>query len=311
MGSRYGGLKQIDPVGPSGETVLDYAVFDAIRAGFGRVVFVIRREFDQVFREQIGAKYAGRIEVDYVFQSVDALPEGTARSFNREKPWGTGHAVWCAREAVRENFAVINADDFYGLDSFSQLAQFLTEIAEEKSPALTASRSPVGQRTRASSGSEQEATSGVPEFAIVGFRLANTLSEHGAVSRGVCVTDSAGALRSVTERGGILPDDVGAGRTFSGEEIVSMNCWGFSPALFARLDEQFREFLRTRGDEPKAEFYLPAAVSEMISRGQAHVRVLPTESAWFGVTYREDKPRVVSALAELIRRGLYPETLFG
>jgi NDP-sugar pyrophosphorylase family protein len=304
MGSRYGGLKQIDPVGPSGETVLDYAVFDAIRAGFGRVVFVIRREFESIFREQIGAKYTGRIAVDYVFQSLDALPAGIDQTFAREKPWGTGHAVWCARDAVRENFAVINADDFYGQDSFAQLGRF--------------SRSAIGGAARTASvlpersTAEHKAVSAVtPEFAIVGFRLANTLSEHGAVSRGVCVADSKGALKSVTERTGILSGDVGPGRAFSGEEIVSMNCWGFSPMLFAGLDEQFREFLSARGDEPKAEFYLPAAVSEMISRGQATVRVLPTEAAWFGITYREDKPRVIAALSDLVNRGVYPAKLFG
>ncbi len=286
MGSRYGGLKQIDPVGPSGETVLDYAVHDARRAGFGRVVFVIRKEFEAVFREQIGAKYREQIAVDYVFQSLDALPPGFAAPAGREKPWGTGHAVWCARETVREPFAVINADDFYGADSFRQLAAFLREAS---TIARTAEKA---------------------RFAMVGFRLANTLSEHGAVSRGVCATDAGGRLASIVERTGILAADVGAGRTFSGQEIVSMNCWGFTPALFAGLDRQFREFLAQRGAEPKAEFYLPAAVSEMIARGEADVRVLPTESAWFGVTYREDKPRVIAAVADLIARGAYPSRLF-
>src|SRR4051812_47064212 len=190
MGSRYGGLKQIDPVGPSGETVLDYAVFDAVRAGFGRVVFVIRREFEAVFREQIGAKYAGRVAVDYVFQALDALPPGVTAPAGREKPWGTGHAVWCARTAVKEPFAVINADDFYGADSFRQLADFL------KSPA-----------TPAASASAQ--------FAMVGFKLANTLSEHGAVSRGVCAIGTDDLLRAITERTGIATADVGPGRTFA------------------------------------------------------------------------------------------------
>jgi NDP-sugar pyrophosphorylase family protein len=288
MGSRYGGLKQIDPFGPSGETVLDYAVFDAARAGFDRVVFVIRREFETVFREQIGAKYAGRIAVDYVFQSVDALPDGVSVVAGREKPWGTGHAVWCAREAVRENFAVINADDFYGKDSFTQLSAFLSPTTQRSAAAAT-----------------------LAEFAMVGFRLSNTLSEHGAVSRGVGEADEEGLLVSITERVGIQAADVGPGGTFSGNEIVSMNCWGFTPALFAGLDEQFREFLGSRGHEPKAEFYLPAAVSTMIARGQARVRVLRTEASWFGVTYRDDKPRVVAALAELVQRGDYPAKLFG
>lgn len=281
MGSRYGGLKQIDPVGPSGETVLDYAVFDALRAGCNRVVFVIRSEFETVFREQVGAKYAGRIDVGYVFQSLDALPGGFVPPAGREKPWGTGHAVWCAREAVRENFAVINADDFYGLDSFVRLAGFLA------------------------------AASG-PHFAMVGFKLANTLSEHGAVSRGVCAADHDGTLRVIVEQTGITRTEVAPGNKYSGEEIVSMNCWGFTPALFVALDAQLKEFLATAAIDPagKGEFYLPAAVSTMIARREATVRVLPTASSWFGVTYREDKPRVQAALAGLVQAGQYPGELF-
>lgn len=279
MGSRYGGLKQIDPVGPGGETVLDYAVFDALRAGFTRVVFVIRKDFEDLFRNAIGARYAGRATVDYVFQSLDALPPGFTVPAGREKPWGTGHAVWCAREALSGDFAVINADDFYGADSFQRLAQFLA---------------------RARGGA----------FAMVGFRLANTLSEHGTVARGICTSDEAGMLRTVVERTGIDPKDVGPGHAFSGEEIVSLNCWGFTPALFAGLDRQFREFLKTRAHEPKAEFYLPAAVSAMIERGEATVRVLPTESSWFGVTYREDKPRVEASIAALVQAGRYPAKLW-
>jgi len=291
MGSRYGGLKQVDPVGPSGETVLDYAVFDALRFGFTRVVFVIRRDFEALFREKIGARYAGRATVDYVFQSLDAMPDGFRPPVGREKPWGTGHAVWCARDAIKENFAVINADDFYGRDSFAQLATFLAAT-----PNFISSASAAPTRTAA--------------FAIVGFRLANTLSEHGVVSRGVCASGAAGELSSIVEQTGIAPADVGPGKKFSGSEIVSMNCWGFTPALFGGLDVQFREFLAARGGDPKAEFYLPAAVSTMIARGEAQVRVLPTESAWFGVTYREDKPRVEAAIAELVREGKYPEKLW-
>ena len=287
LGSRYGGLKQIDPVGPGGETVLDYAVFDAVRAGFGRAVFVIRREFEEVFRAQIGASYAGRIAVDYVFQALDALPAGFTPPPGREKPWGTGHAVWCARAAVRENFAVINADDFYGADSLAQLADFLRGPDE----------APVSRLAQPA------------EFAMAGFRLERTLSEHGAVSRGVCAVE-AGRLRGIVEQTGILPADVGAGKKFSGEETVSMNCWGFTPALFPALDAQFAAFLDEHGGEPKAEFYLPAAVAAMIGRGEAGVRVLPTAGTWFGVTYREDKPRVQAAIAELVRSGAYPEKLF-
>ena len=281
MGSRYGGLKQIDPVGPSGETVLDYAVFDAIRAGFSRVVFVIRRDFEPVFREKVAARYADRTKVDYVFQSLGALPPGYSVPPNREKPWGTGHAVWCAREAVAENFAVINADDFYGADSFAQLAQFLAR----RDPAT-------------------------PEFAMVGFRLANTLSEHGTVARGITTAGTNGELRSIVEETGIADTDVGAGRKFSGAEIVSMNCWGFTPSLFAGLDVQFREFLAARGSEGKAEFYLPAAVSTMVAREEARAWVLPTESTWFGITYREDKARVEAEIAALVKAGRYPAQLW-
>jgi NDP-sugar pyrophosphorylase family protein len=280
LGSRYGGMKQIDPVGPAGETVLDYAVFDARRAGFTRVVFVIRRDFEALFRENIGARYSGRIAVDYVFQSLEALPAGFAVPAGREKPWGTGHAAWCAREALPANFAVINADDFYGADSFAQLARF-----------LGAARG--------------------PEFAMVGFRLANTLSEHGAVSRGVTSVAAGGRLRTIVETHGITAAAIGPGKKYTGGEFVSMNCWGFTPALFAGLDGQFQDFLRSRSGEPKAEFYLPAAVSEMIARGEATARVLPTESTWFGITYREDKARVQTAIAALVRAGRYPEKLWG
>jgi NDP-sugar pyrophosphorylase family protein len=283
MGSRYGGLKQIDPVGPAGETVLDYAVFDAVRAGFDRVLFVIRRDFEALFREKIGSRYAGRVAVDYVFQAADALPPGFTPPAGREKPWGTGHALWCARAAVPGNFAVINADDFYGVDSFRQLAGFL--------------RSAQG-----------------PEAAIVGFHLANTLSEHGAVSRGVCAADDHGRLASIVEQTGILPTEVGPGRKYSGREIVSMNCWGFTPAVWAGLDAQFHAFLgrlNAPGIDPlKAEFYLPASISALVARGETTVRILPTQSSWFGVTYREDKPRVEAALRELIAAGQYPARLW-
>jgi NDP-sugar pyrophosphorylase family protein len=294
MGSRYGGLKQIDPVGPSGETVLDYAVFDALRAGFDRVVFVIRRDFEAVFREKVGARYAGRIAVDYVFQAVDALPTGFAPVGGREKPWGTGHAVWCARDAVKENFAVINADDFYGADSFCRLAAFL--------------------RGATSSSGDRAAP-----FAMVGFRLSNTLSEHGTVSRGVCTVETGSTLKSIVEQTSIAPTDIGPGAKFSGAEIVSMNCWGFTPALFDFLDEQLRAFLERTllpagaaqaADPLKAECYLPASVSTMIANRQATVTVLPTDSSWFGVTYREDKPRVSAAITALVSAGTYPAKLF-
>jgi NDP-sugar pyrophosphorylase family protein len=281
MGSRYGGLKQIDPVGPSGETILDYSVYDALQAGFGRVVFVIRRDFEELFREKIGARYAGRIAVDYVFQSLDALPSGFAVPPSREKPWGTGHATWCARDALKEPFAVINADDFYGTDAFRRLANFL-------------------------------ATASGAKASMVGFHLANTLSENGAVSRGVCDMAPDGSLRGVTEHTGILLADVGAGRKLAGETIVSMNCWGFTPEIFPYLDERFCTFLSTvlKVAPTKAEFYLPGAISDLIGRRELAVTVLPTSGNWFGVTYREDKPRVVAALAGLVADGKYPQKLW-
>jgi NDP-sugar pyrophosphorylase family protein len=279
MGSRYGGLKQIDPVGPSGETVLDYAVFDAARAGFGRVVFVIRREFEAEFRSAVTAKYSGRIAVDFVFQSVDSLPAGFAVPPGRERPWGTGHAVWCARASLEGPFAVINADDFYGAGSFLRLAAFLG----------------------GASGAQ---------FAMVGFRLANTLSENGTVSRGIC-EDRGGRLASIVEEKAIARTDVGAGRRFKGDEIVSMNFWGFTPALFEGLDAGLRAFLGRAGSDLKAEFYLPAAVSGMIGEGAASVEMLPSDDSWFGITYREDRQHVAAAIAALVRAGAYPARLFG
>ena len=289
MGSRYGGLKQVDPVGPSGETILDYAVFDAIREGFGRVVFVIRAEFEEAFRTQVAAKYDGRIRVDFVFQALDALPPGFTVPEGREKPWGTGHAVWCARDAITEPFAVIGADDFFGRDAFKQLAAFL----------------------RGDGGvvDEEEAA---PNFAMIGYRLANTLSENGAVSRGVCATGGDGYLEKVVEHTGIRREEVGvdAGKKYTGEETVSMNCWAFTPAFFTGLNEQFEAFLEARGAELKSEFYLPEAVSEQVAQGLVMVEVRTTSASWFGVTYREDKPRVQAALAKLVAQGEYPARLF-
>lgn len=282
MGSRYGGLKQLEPVGPSGETMLDYSVYDALRAGFARVVFVIRRDFEAQFRQQIASRYAGRVEVDFVFQAPDELPPGFSVPAGREKPWGTGHAVWCARRTVTTPFAAINADDFYGADSFRALASFLQRAADN-------------------------------EAALVGFRLKNTLSEAGAVSRGICDVDTAGRLVSVTERTGIQAADVGPGRELAPDCVVSMNCWGFPPAIFELLDGEFSHFLggENFAQAPaKAEFYLPTAVSTLIGRGRLCAEVLPSESTWFGVTYQADRPRVAAALRTLVEAGLYPTALW-
>jgi hypothetical protein len=284
MGSRYGGLKQVDPMGPAGETVLDYSVHDAVRAGFDRVLFIIRRDFEAEFKATVGVRFSGRVRVDYAFQALDALPAGFAVPAGRVKPWGTGHAVWCAREALDGPFAVVNADDFYGAASFRVLAGFLRAA-------------PV------------PAAGGVPDYAMVGFALANTLSEHGAVSRGVCTVAADGRLRGIEEHTGILAAEVGAGRRYAGDTVVSMNCWGFTAAFLPQLEARWRAFLAVNGASEKTEFYLPFAVNELLAAGEAGVRVLPTADAWFGVTYREDKPRVQAAIAALIAEGRYPSPL--
>lgn len=285
MGSRYGGLKQIDPVGPAGETVLDYSVYDALAAGFGKLVFVIRRDFESTFREKVGRRFESRAEVRYVYQELDCLPGGVQVPAGREKPWGTGHAVWCAARDLSEAFAVINADDYYGADSFRQLGQALASADVSASPA---------------------------PCCMVGFRLANTLSEFGAVSRGICTVDAQRRLLAVNEATGIEARQVAAdGRaTYRGDEIVSMNCWGFTPAIFPSLERQFSAFLAQRGGELKSEFYIPSAVTGLIAELVATVSVLPTNSSWFGVTYREDRPHVVAALRALVQAGVYPERLW-
>lgn len=285
MGSRYGGLKQIDPIGANGETIIDYSIYDAMRAGFQRVVFVIRRVIEQQFREVIGARFEKKIAVEYVFQELDILPEGFSVPTNRTKPWGTGHAILMAADVVRGPFAAINADDFYGANSFRVLAEQLK--------------------------------SGSPEFAMVGFVLRNTLSEFGSVARGVCKTVNGGFLESVTEMTRIERSGDGVAATgpdgtilrLTGDETVSMNMWGFTPSLFGQLPERFVEFLRQQGTEEKSEFYLPTAVNEIVQANRARVKVLRSPDSWFGVTYREDRPFVVKSIRELIARGDYPEKL--
>lgn len=294
MGSRYGGLKQVDPVGPGGETLMDYAVYDALQAGFGRIVFVIRREFGELFRASVGARYTASIPVDYVYQALDDLPPGLRLSGDRTKPWGTAHAVRAARDAVREPFAAINADDFYSRDAFVRLAGFLT-----------------GPTVRASTGAAQ--------FAMVGFRLRQTLSEHGSVARGVCRVTPEGRLQSVREMTRLVAladgraenrEIEGQPEALAGDELVSLNMWGFTPALFAFLEPRFAAWLAQQADNPKAEWYLPFVVDELIRSGEAEVQVLPTGASWFGVTYREDKPRVTAAIAELVAGGHYPSRLW-
>ncbi len=291
MGSRYGGLKQLDQLGPSGETVMDYSVFDAMRAGFDRVVFVIRRDIEEEFKRAVGSRYADRIEVDYAFQSLEDLPAPFRCPPDRAKPWGTGQAVYAARKLLNGPFAVINADDFYGADSYRQLA------ADLRRPA-----SPGGAKVRG---------------CIAAFVLANTLSENGSVSRGICSVDAAGNLEKVVENTKIFRRDGrivsaredGSEFFFTGSELVSMNSWGFSPELPDHLERLFTEFLAARGTEPKSEFYLPFAVDSLIRSGTAGIRVLESRDSWFGITYREDKPVVQQALRDLVAAGAYPENL--
>ena len=298
MGSRYGGLKQVDPVGPSGEAILDYSVFDAIRGGFGKVVFIIRHDFEQEFKEKVGKKYEGLIPVDYCYQDLNDLPPPYTFPEGRTKPWGTAHAVRSARHVVKEPFAVINADDFYGRDSFAQLAKALSDEAEA---------------SRMASGGDGRKL----HFFMVGFRLDRTLSENGSVARGICDVSADGTLKGVVE----MTKLVKAGETAENRENpdapvkipldarVSMNCWGFTPQLFDELEDRFAQFLAARGTEMKSEWYIPFVVDELIKEGKADCRVLPTDSRWFGVTYREDKPFVVAEIAKLVEAGEYPANL--
>ncbi len=290
MGSRYGGLKQLDPMGPHGETVLDYSVFDAVRAGFGKVVFVIRRDFEDEFKTKVGSRFDKRVPVEYAFQSLTDLPEGFTVPEGRVKPWGTTHAVLAAEQQVREPFAMINADDFYGRDAFAKLAANL--------PTLK----PVDGRKR---------------YSLVGFQLKNTLSDHGSVARGVC-TSKDGRLTSVTEMTKIVKTPEGARNEedparpveLTGNELVSMNFWGFTPEVFPQLREAFVDFLKKEGGSQKSECYVPKEVDRFIKEGTAEVEVLQTSSSWFGVTYPEDKEIVVASIKKLTDAGEYPSPLW-
>ena len=282
MGSRYGGLKQLDPVGPRGETLLDYSVHDAMRAGFDRVVFLIRRDIETDFRTQIGARYEGKIDVGYAFQQLDDLPGDYAPPSGRTKPWGTAHAIWCARKAIETPFVAINADDFYGGESFRRLGDFLRAADSTGQPA---------------------------QFAMAAYRLDKTLSEHGTVARGICQVSDEGLLLGVEEITDLARRADGAiasgERTFADDTPVSMNFWGFTPQIFPLLEKALRDFLAAQSGSEKAECYIPSAVADMIASGAATVRVLPTSSEWFGVTYREDRPRVVESIAKLVASGVY------
>ena len=288
MGSRYGGLKQIDGLGPSGETIMDYSVYDALRAGFGKVVFVIRKDFEEAFRKAVISKYADKVPCEVCFQSVDKVPEGCTYNPERTKPWGTNHAVLMAKDLIREPFAVINADDFYGRESFQVLADYLKSV---------------------------EGTTG--KYCMVGYRVANTLSENGSVSRGVCATDENGYLTDVVERtkiekvgDKIIYTEDGVDTEIAPNSPVSMNMWGFTPEYFEYVEKAFVEFLQARGQELKSEFYIPTLVNDMIRSGKATCKVLDTTSKWFGVTYAEDRPQVVMKINNLVKEGVYPEKLF-
>lgn len=289
IGSRYGGLKQLDPVGPSGELLLDYAVFDAARAGIDRVVFVIRREIEREFHAAVGRRYVGTLEVDYAFQELEDVPAACRPVTSRAKPWGTGHAVLAARRRVAGPFIAINADDVYGPDGIASLTALLT--VDDGRPH---------------------------EHGMVGYRLGRTLSEHGTVSRGVCTVDGSGMLRSIeectavtAERGGVSAlGPEGGRRRFTGSELVSMNLWGLRPAAFALLAERFARFLVQQGGDPAAEFYLPHAITELIGEGAMTVRVLETSFRWLGVTYREDRDTVAAQLRGLVADGIYPTPLW-
>lgn len=289
MGSRYGGLKQLDPLGPNGETIMDYSIFDAIRSGFGKVVFVIRKDFEQDFRDRILSKYEGHIPVEVVFQSIDKLPEGYRCPDERVKPWGPAHAILMAKDVINEPFAVINADDFYGRTSYEVLARELMRPRDRKG-----------------------------DYAMVGFRVGNTMTENGSVSRGVC-ENRDGLLASVVERKSIaygpdheiqFTDENGQTQTLDPLTPVSMNMWGFTPDYFEFADREFRRFLDRSLTVPKSEQVIPDVADALIKSGEATIKVLDTDSRWFGVTYAEDRPGVVEKFAALHTTGEYPAKLF-
>ena len=290
MGSRYGGLKQLDGLGPNGETIMDYSVFDALRAGFGKIVFVIRKDFENEFREKVISKYEDKVPVEVVFQSVDKLPEGFTCPADRTKPWGTTQAVLMGKTAIHEPFAVINADDFYGRDSFAVLARDLMRPRDRKG-----------------------------DYSMVGFRVGNTMTENGTVSRGICKT-ADGLLTAVEERTDIRYDAghnivtnnaEGELQQLAPETPVSMNMWGFTPDFFELGEERFVDFLKKNIDVPKAEFPIPPCIEPLVQNGTVTVKVLDTTSRWFGVTYSADRPGVIEKFAELHASGEYPTPLFG
>ena len=288
LGSRYGGLKQLDGLGPNGETIMDYSVFDALRAGFGKIVFVIRKDFEEDFRRVVIAKYADKVPCEVCFQSLDKVPAGCTYNTERTKPWGTNHAVLMGKDVINEPFAVINADDFYGKESFAVLAEFLRGVEGKQN-----------------------------KYCMVGYRVCNTLSEHGSVSRGVCQTDANRLLTDVVERtnierknGTIVFTENGVDYPLDDNSPVSMNMWGFTPEYFGYSEDAFKTFLDEYGRELKKEYYIPTVVNDLIKSGQATCEVLDTPSKWFGVTYADDRQMVVDKLQALVNAGVYPSQLF-
>jgi UTP-glucose-1-phosphate uridylyltransferase len=286
MGSRYGGLKQIEAVGPSGETIIDYSIYDALRAGFGKLVFIIRKDIEEPFKQVVGARFEKRVAVEYVFQELDKIPAGFQVPAGRTKPWGTTQAIMMTEDVIHEPFAVINADDFYGAEGYRVLSQHLQ--------------------------------SGSTDYSMVGFTLRNTLSDFGSVARGVCRVSDDSYLKNIVELTAVEHDGAHAKNTdpegkvtsLTGDEPVSMNMWGFTPRIFPQLQERFRNFLEQNGSNLKSECYIPSTVGELVLAGQAQVKVLRTNDSWFGVTYREDHARVVENVSALIRGGHYPESLW-
>jgi NDP-sugar pyrophosphorylase family protein len=287
MASRYGSMKQIQAFGPSGETIMEYSIYDAIRAGFKKVVFIIREEFSDDFKEIFEPRLKGKIETGYVYQDLRSHLNGREVPADRTKPWGTAHAVLCAKDAVKEPFAVINADDFYGRDAFVKAYDFLTTVCDERT------------------------------YSIIGYELLKTLSENGTVNRGVCQVDKNGNLTSIAERiniaekdGKIICDDDQQPRELPRDSQVSMNFWNFHPSIFTYTDKLFNEFLDTNISKPKAEFFIPIVADRFTAEGKGVIKVIPTSAQWFGVTYKEDTPEVKSRLEELIRSGEYPQNLW-
>jgi len=288
MASRYGSIKQMDGFGPNGETIIDYSIYDAIKAGFGKVSFIVREEFIDNFKEIFEPKLAGKVETDYVFQNYDLKPFGIDKEIERAKPWGTAHAVLAARNQINEPFCVINADDFYGYDSFEKMAKFLTsEVADDK-------------------------------YSLIGYQIGKTLSDYGSVSRGVCKVDDNGNMIEVNERtqvyfkngGKVVYEEGGVETELSTDTRVSMNFWGFTPAVFKQSEQMFRDFVSTNEDKPKSEFFIPLVADQLIKSAIASFKVIPTASKWFGVTYKEDKPIVQKCISNLVSSGVYPENLW-